>query len=414
MKKNTNHTEAAPTFAEKNAYIIILCLCVTAVFFIIHTFTGMWFWKGQNYNSYILQAQSWLHGRLDLGQNYSHLEIAIYNGKYYISFPPFPSYVMLPFVLFGWTTCDGIIAFAFSLAGAVYAYKILRHFNIEEKVSLFFALFLTVASNWLLTAQVAWVWFIAQNMAFTLSLMAIYYALKNKAGLSLFFWACSVGCRPFQALYIPVLLYLIYKAHKAENPDDNIIDIIKKRWTAAVPMLVIALSYMILNFARFGNITEFGHNYLPEHTESELGQFHYSYIPHNLGSLIRIPSVNSNGIWEYPRFNGMCYFMVSPIVTSYVVYLIYSAVTRKSSDIVLTVALPILVLIHLIALSAHVQMGGSHFGNRYPNDALPFIFLGLALILQNCKGKYYTLNYPLFFIGITLNVLGSVMYYLGY
>ena len=41
-----------------------------------------------------------------------------------------------------------------------------------------------------MTAQNAFVWFIAQNMAFTLSLVIIY-ALKNKIGLSLAFWACA-------------------------------------------------------------------------------------------------------------------------------------------------------------------------------------------------------------------------------
>jgi Gpi18-like mannosyltransferase len=250
---------------NKNEYtdIIILCLCVTAVLFIAWIFTGQWPWEGQPYNSYILQAQSWLKGRLDLGQDYPYLELAIYNNKYFVSFPPFPSYVMLPFVALGWNTCDSMIAFVASLAGAVYAFKIMKHFNVENKKAIFFALFLTVGSNWLMTAQNAWVWFIAQNMAFTLSLMAIYYALKNKAGLSLAFWACAVGCRPFQALYIPVLLYLLYKAHKEQNHDDKLIDIIKKRWLALIPMAIIALSYMILNFARFGNITEFGHNYLP-------------------------------------------------------------------------------------------------------------------------------------------------------
>lgn len=169
--------------------ILVLCLCVTAVFFVIWTFTGQWPWKSQPYNSYILQAQSWLEGRLDLGRDYPYLELAIFNNKYYVSFPPFPSYVMLPFVLVGWDSCDSMIAFAVSLLGAVYAFKILKHFDIESKTAIFFALLLTVGSNWLMTAQNAWVWFIAQNMAFTLSLMAIYYALKNKIGL----FTCILG-----------------------------------------------------------------------------------------------------------------------------------------------------------------------------------------------------------------------------
>lgn len=399
------------SFFEKYSYLILLCLCICAVMFIIHTFTGQWFWKSQPYNSYILQAQSWLEGRLDLGRDYSWLEIAVFNDKYYISFPPFPSYVMLPFVLFGWDSCDGFIAFVTSLAGAVYAYKIVTHFGIKEKHAFFFSLFLTIGSNWLLTAQNAWVWFIAQNMSFTLCLMAIYYALKNKAGLSLAFWACAVGCRPFQALYIPILLYLIYRAHKEQHHDDKVMNIVKKRYRAIIPMAIIAISYMVLNYARFGNIIEFGHNYLPEHTESEFGQFHYSYLLHNIASLIRLPEVK-DGIWQYPAFNGMSWFMVSPIVTSYVIYLVYAVITKKNIDKFISAALPVLIFVHLVALCAHVQMGGSHFGNRYPSDALPFAFLALTIILKHCDDKYFKFNYPLFFIGFALNLIGTVNYFI--
>lgn len=403
-------TIKSPYRIDKYYDVIILCLCVTAVLFIIWTFTGQWPWKSQPYNSYILQAQSWLEGRLDLGRDYSYLEIAIFNGKYYISFPPFPSYVMLPFVLVGWDTCDSMIAFVTSLAGAVYAYKILRHFDIDSKRAIFFSLFLTVASNWLLTAQVAWVWFIAQNMAFTLSLMAIYYALKNKAGLSLAFWACAVGCRPLQALYFPVLLYLIYKAHKAQYPDDKITDIIKKRFTALIPMAVIAVSYMILNFARFGNIAEFGHNYLPEFVESEHGQFSLSYIGKNIKSIFALPEV-SDGIFQYPAFNGMCIFMISPIFISYIVYVVRAFTKDKKHDVKLTVLVILIVVIEILAITAHKTMGGSHFGNRYPNDTLPFVFLGLSLLLPKEEGKYHKLNYILFLIGFGLNIVGTVGYY---
>lgn len=390
--------------------ILVLCLCVTAVFFVAWTFTGQWPWKSQPYNSYILQAQSWLEGRLDLGRDYPYLELAIFNNKYYVSFPPFPSYVMLPFVLIGWNSCDSMIAFAVSLLGAAYAFKILRHFNIDSKASIFFALFLTVGSNWLMTAQNAWVWFIAQNMAFTLSLMAIYYALKNKIGLSLAFWACAVGCRPFQILYLPALLYLIYNAHKAVNPEDKIIDIIKKRYLALVPMAVIALSYIILNFARFVNITEFGHNYLPEHTNSELGQFNLSYIKENIGSLFKLPSVNSSGIWEYPQFNGMCIFLVSPIFISYLVYIARSIIKHEKFDMKFMILVLAIAIIELLSITAHNTMGGAHFGNRYTNDVLPIIFTGTVMLLPKDK-DWESFNYPLFFIGLAINLVGSIMFF---
>lgn len=394
--------------------ILVLCLCVTAVFFVAWTFTGQWPWKSQPYNSYILQAQSWLEGRLDLGRDYPYLELAIFNNKYYVSFPPFPSYVMLPFVLIGWNSCDSMIAFAVSLLGAVYAFKILKHFDIESKTAIFFTLLLTVGSNWLMTAQNAWVWFIAQNMAFTLSLMAIYYALKNKIGLSLAFWACAVGCRPFQILYLPALLYLIYNAHKAVNPEDKIIDIIKKRYLALIPMAVIALSYMILNSARFGNITEFGHNYLPEFTNSELGQFNLSYIKENIGSVFRLPSVNSSGIWEYPQFNGMCIFLISPIVISYIVYTVKAFALKQETDKKLIFIIIVIVILEILCITSHKTMGGSHFGNRYMNDILPAILLGTALLKPSSENKYFNFNYILFLIGITLNIVGTVGYFCNF
>ena len=137
--------------------IFTLCCIVIGVLFAIWTFTGKWAWLHQPYNSYILQAQAWKSGRLDIAQNYSHLEIALFEGKYYISFPPFPSYVMFPFVLLGFEDIDGMIALISAVMGAVYAFKIFRHFNMSQNRSLLFALLLTVGSNWLFTAQVAWV-----------------------------------------------------------------------------------------------------------------------------------------------------------------------------------------------------------------------------------------------------------------
>ncbi len=134
---------------------------------------------------YILQAQSWLEGRLDLGRDYPYLELAIFNNKYYVSFSRrFRLMLCCRLCLSAGTSCDSEgLHLRYRFLGAVYAFKILKHFDIESKTAIFFAL-LTVGSNWLMTAQNAWVWLLSlKNMAFSLSLMAIYYALKNKIGL---------------------------------------------------------------------------------------------------------------------------------------------------------------------------------------------------------------------------------------
>lgn len=394
---------------EDRLNLITLCIAVFGIFFAIWTFTGTWPLAGQPYNSYILQAQAWLDGRLDLGQNYSHLEIAIFEGKYFISFPPFPSYVMLPFVLVGFDKCDGLIALISALMGVVYAYKIFDHYGNGGNRGMLFALLLTIGSNWLFTGQIAWVWFIAQNMAFTLSLMAIYYALKGKGGLSLLFWACAVGCRPMQAFYLPVLLYLLYNNYK-EQGMENLWSKIKSKWKCVIPMAVIALSYMILNFARFGNPTEFGHNYLPEHTQSQYGQFHYVYILDNLKTLFRLPTISYKEPWEYQRFNGTNIFIISPIFISYTVYTIYALIKKKGDRKLILLSLGMIAL-EIIALTAHVTMGGSQFGHRYINDVLPLVYLTLATAMPE-DSRYDKLNIILLLFGMAVNIGGSILYYL--
>ena len=51
-------------------------LIILAVHSVVGAFNGKWPWSGNAYNSYLLQAESWLQGRLDLGQNYEYLELA--------------------------------------------------------------------------------------------------------------------------------------------------------------------------------------------------------------------------------------------------------------------------------------------------------------------------------------------------
>ena len=56
-------------------------LALLGTFWVIAAFAGQWPWQSNPYNSYALQTDSWLKGRLDLGQNYEWLELAIYQGK---------------------------------------------------------------------------------------------------------------------------------------------------------------------------------------------------------------------------------------------------------------------------------------------------------------------------------------------
>lgn len=55
------------------------------------------------YDSYLLQAQNWLAGRMDIADGASRpwLELAVFEGRYYLSFPPAPSVLALPWAALG-------------------------------------------------------------------------------------------------------------------------------------------------------------------------------------------------------------------------------------------------------------------------------------------------------------------------
>ena len=385
---------------------ITLIFGITAIYFIVWSFTGQWPWSTNYYNSFALQADAWRSGNLDLGRDYSFLELAIYNGKYYVSFPPFPSFLIFPFtVFFGSKTPDHFIALFSSWLGAFYALRLLRRFH--KKDHLFWILFLMVGSNLLYVSVNGWVWFLAQNMAFTLSIMALYYAVAGKGGLSMACWAFSVGCRPFQVIYAPVLLYILYKQME---PAYKMTDIIKRYFLWAVPTMLIASVYMALNYARFGSIIEFGHNYLPEFTDAEHGQFSSIYLKENFKRLFRLPKLGQDGVLDFHKFDGVAFWLVNPIVISYLIYYV-SRCTRKYVDKVLLIVIPVLIALHLFLICLHKTLGGWHFGNRYTIDFLPFMFYSLLCLTSYKNDWLMRFQYPIFIFGLALNVAGTIHSY---
>ena len=105
-------TEKAEKFKwnDTKAYGMITVLSVMTFCALLWILTGKGPFDANVYNSYALQADSWRQGRLHLAENYSWLELAVYEGRYYVSFPPFPSYLLFPLTfLFGSQTPDNVI-----------------------------------------------------------------------------------------------------------------------------------------------------------------------------------------------------------------------------------------------------------------------------------------------------------------
>ena len=64
---------------------------------------------------------------------------------------------------------------------------------------------------------------------------------------------------------------------------------------AYAPVALAAAAMMGYNFARFGSVVEFGHNYLPEFQRAEHGQFSLAYLLPNLLNLLRPVTLDAAG-----------------------------------------------------------------------------------------------------------------------
>ena len=325
-------------FLEKEyaPYVILLSVALT-FYALIYLFSGDFSIGSHNwYNNYSRQAYSWIQGRLDLPYNRPYLEIAFFGDRMYISFPPFPSIFLLPFVVFyGYNTPDHAIALGLTLITLIYAYKIAFKLLKEKKLAIFFTLFLVLGTNYLHISLWGAVWWLAQNMGFTFLMISIYYAIsdsKKHSAISLFALCASMGCRPFNALYLPVILLLIFK-----REEGRLFTIFRRILVYAIPAIALGAVYMWLNYARFGSILEFGHNYLPEHTYDPLGQFHSSRVVYNLSMMFFNFDLTHGIINGFPHyraygFTTFAFWIASPMFLCFVVYQFIYWNRKKETD----------------------------------------------------------------------------------
>ena len=385
-------------------------LGVLAVIFAAMSFTGCWPTKSNEYKTYALQACAWLEGRLDLGRDYPWLELAVYEGKYFVSFPPFPSMVLLPFcAVFGSATPDHFIALAVTALGVLFALRLYRRVAPQsaQGSAVFFVMFLFLSNGYVhIGMEGGWVWHLAQCMCFTLSLMALSFASEGKGTPSLLCWACAVGCRPMVAVYFPLLAYLLCRAH-GKSP----LRLLRERWYWAICPTVVALSYMALNYARFGSILEFGRSYLPEFTRTQTGQFNLEYVLNNLHNLVRLPQTGgANGALKYYTFDCQAFWLITPLIVVAFAAWVCRLRQRGRGDRFVLIALPLMALAHLAILLLHRTLGGWQFGNRYLLDMLPYLLCGLLMWMPQSE-TFRAWCIPPALLGAAVNLIGSVATY---
>lgn len=375
-----------------------------AAFFTVSAILGLDLLAHDARDSYTHQAMAWRSGSVHLPEDIPYLELAIYEGDYYVSFPPFPTVPMLLLsFFFGEETPNALFVFLCYWASYILAYCIARRYAFRDLSAAAFALFLTLGCNMFAESLFGSVWNQAQVLSFFLTLLALYCVLflrRFGRAAGLVFIACAVGCRPFQAVFVPFLLFACYQREDGR---------FSRRIARMLPMLIvpvlIAGTYAWYNFIRFGSVFEFGHNYLPEFTRSETGQFSLGYVMNNLRNILRMPTIE-NGALSFPSFNGFAFFIANPIFVLAFYRLIYSLIKRQITAgdwIMLSMC-----GVEFYLLLMHGSFGGWQFGTRYLCDMVPVLY---CFILARRK-RIDVFEAVLMAFAVAFNLYGTVLFHI--
>ena len=362
---------------------------------------------------FVYQADAFLHGQLALTvpRPPNLNDWVLRDGRWYVSFPPFPALLMMPFVaLFGLSFNDVIFTLFFSAANVALFYRLLRRIQPEragwEHVA--FALiygFGTLAWSCGIRGEV---WYTAETIGVTLTLLYLHAALGARhpilAGLAV---ACAAITRA------PLAFSAVFFLFEALSPDGplewrRLRD--PARWRAALPKLVpyalaigaVAAPMAWMNHARFGSFGEFGHSHLYANRVNEqirrYGLFHYAFLERNLhDAFTRLPEIQLRPFRIGFNGEGLSLFVTTPL---FLYLLAPKQKPRLYRALWLTVA--------LVAVPGffYQNSGYYQFGFRFSLDYTPYLILLLALGGRPFTGLFWLAA----FAGLAVNAWGAAVF----
>ncbi|MGK3993819.1 hypothetical protein [Sorangium sp. So ce1024] len=348
------------------------------------------------YNHYALLAEAWLHGRLDLGgpppAYAGGNDFAVFGGRTFISFPPFPAVLIAPLVqLAGGAerVRDGQFFLAFAGVGPAVLFLALERLSASRRsrrtqaenaaLSLLFAL----GSVYWFSAVQGTVWFAAHVVGVALACVYLYCALDAAhplaAGL-----AIGLGFATRTPLGFAAPLFL-YEALRAGRPDARAVA--RRLALFAAPAALVLAALLWHNHARFGDATEFGHRYLHIAWRARIekwGLFSYHYLPRNLAVVLTsLPYTHVQGAPFQINVHGLALWLTTPIYAWAIWPRRTPPVFWALAATACAVALPSLF---------YQNSGWVQFGYRFSNDFAPFLFAMIAVGGRRFGVPFYALG----------------------
>jgi len=388
------------------------------------------------YNHYVYLADGWLHGRLALAggppneNDWAKVDVlalrdgrtvkGTYGGRggpndrfyplrgrpetipaadirsrnsiRYVSFPPFPAVLMLPFVAIWHLAFNDVLFTALWAAlNPVLLFLLLqdlarRGLSRRSAVdNLWLTVMFGVGSVYYFCSVVGEVWYTAHVVLVTGAIGFVWASLDAarpwRAGL---FVGLAGACRP-SGLFMTVFFLLealtatglwpyAEGRHRLRLERAGLKLLAGKLARFAVPLAAIQAVLWLHNWVRFGDPTEFGHRYLNiawQERIAHFGLFNYHFLSRNLAAaLVLLPRILARYPYVKISQHGMSLLVTSPALAYTVAPAERSRLTAPLAMAALVTALPTL----LYQSSGYIQVG-----YRYSLDYMVFLMMILAV-----------------------------------
>jgi hypothetical protein len=377
---------------------IALAMFVSAcvVWLLLDRLFGLNSLGASNAKYFLYQAQSLLHGRLDIDMPASATDIVVVNGKHYIVYPPMPAILMIPGVaIFGLHFSDilfTLLCSALNFPLLFFLFEQARANGLTRRSTnenAFIALLLYFGSINMWLSLGGKMWFTAHIVCFTFTLGSLLLALRRQFTWSAVLLACAFFSRATVLLGFPLLVYLAWQDGGRGTDVQRFVASVRARvpdwsaipWRRIVPVVGVAAVmlalFMLRNFAIFGSPFESGYAVLIHQRYSVVkdGPFSPKYIPANiLANFFDTPRISFQGPFDrHPVISmlnggvGISVFVTTPLF----LYLFW----RNRAFSWLRAALWITIGFVVAAVLLFHAAGWVQFGARYLFDGYPYAFL---------------------------------------
>jgi hypothetical protein len=331
--------------------------------------------------------------------------------KYYVSFPPMPAVLMMPFVAaVKYNFNDVLFTLLFAAANVLLMLILLERLtalgknNRALRENIMLAILVGFGTSLFFSSVRGEVWFTALVIGFFFNVLFICFSLEARhpllAGLMLAFGMATRTPLAFACVFFAVELL--------RTPGWGVRGR-KGLWFSA-PILVVGGLLMAYNMARFDSPFEFGHTFLQDGQRPSVrnhGLFHFRFLNRNLSAaLTNFPVFSENAPHVLVNRHGLGIFVVTPAF----LLLLWPRQWKP----VMTSAMAAIVAVGLPGFF-YQNTGWAQFSYRFSIDFLPYMAVLLACGAQPLNRSFKVLIAASVLIclfgAITFGRFGDVFYY---